>query len=58
LEEASVFDTDSNNLIDASEFENVYTYHFSQTANNYHRDYLFALYDADNDQSLSLQEYS
>jgi Ca2+-binding EF-hand superfamily protein len=58
LEEVSIFDVDYNNQIDQAEFEGLYNYHYGEDGSNYHRQYLFALYDADNDQILSLAEYS
>jgi hypothetical protein len=57
LEEVAIYDVDGNNLIDQAEFETIYDTHYTEEGSQYHREYLFALFDGDKDHNLSLAEY-
>ena len=52
------FDADNNNEIDQAEWNVIYYYNFAEGGSGYHMSYLFALYDADNDGTFSVEEYS
>ena len=57
LDDFALYDGDVNNLISREEFEQIYNFYFDG-GNKYHREYLFALYDANKDHNLSLAEFN
>lgn len=58
LDSALAYDLDQDNLISPDEFEEIYNHYYTEGGNKYHREYLFALYDANKDHVLSLAEYA
>jgi Ca2+-binding EF-hand superfamily protein len=51
------YDNAQDNPLSPEEFAEIYNYYFGESGNEYHRDYLFTLYDIDNDNMLSLDEF-
>ena len=57
MDDLEAFDSEQDNQLSPEEFEAVYNYYFGESGNEYHRDYLFTLYDVDHDHMLSLDEF-
>jgi Ca2+-binding EF-hand superfamily protein len=58
MADLEAFDTEQqDNQLSYEEFEFVYLYYFGEDGNDYHRDYLFTLYDVNHDHMLSLDEF-
>ena len=57
MEDLEAFDNEQDNQLSYEEFEEIYNYYFGENGNEYHRDYLFTLYDVDHDNMLSLDEF-
>ena len=57
MQDLEAFDNEQDNQLSPEEFAEIYNYYFGEDGNEYHRDYLFTLYDADYDNMLSLEEF-
>ena len=57
MDALEAFDVEQDNQLSPEEFAHIYHHYFGENGNEFHRDYLFTIYDADHDHMLSLDEF-